>query len=119
MRVTPICQGNILSPADTVMFCCLEHAVCCKIQSFSPRGNNNSLYTKTERITALAVRIENSMRGNVTCENNTHQAYHKSELKKKIWFFLTRDKKKSFVYTWLRAISEPSTLPFSLDRSYS
>lgn len=47
----------------------------------------------------LTVRTENSMQGNVTCENNIHQAYRKSKLKKDlyiiiIFFFYWRQKKK-------------------------
>lgn len=73
----------------------------------------------------LTVRTENSMQGNVTCENNIHQAYRKSKLKKDLYIIIiifTGDKKRkrSFVYTWLRAISEPHpSLPFLLDRIYS
>lgn len=47
----------------------------------------------------LTVRTENSMRGNVTCENNIHQAYRKSKLKKDlyIFFFLLETKKEKEV----------------------
>lgn len=52
----------------------------------------------------LTVRTENSMRGNVTCENNTHQAYRKSKLKKDFlyyyyYFLLETKKEKEVLFT--------------------
>lgn len=94
-------REKILSPADTVVFCCLEHVVCCKIQSFCPWRNNDSLCKdwKTQCEEMPPLKIMHSKLG------------INWSLKSKLFFFLISDgcrqKKKSSLYTWLR-------VPFSV-----